>query len=228
MDIDTVWSHIDRQRRELAAVLSRFAAEDWDVPSLCTGWTVRDVAGHAALSPQYRWRDVPRLMALGRMSMDRAIMLDAEAYGWVQRSAFDGTDGWSLTDAGRRRNEEMLAAELDGNRGARATVVAVHDMFVPVNGAVTKLITEWQLADDHADGGQTLAALEKATDVLGWMEHRLTDHLARFSGYVLRFDRARERAHQDPQWVAGVGIDSCHQVWFELHEDLIATLGLRR
>ena len=29
-------------------------------------------------------------------------------------------------------------------------------------------------------------------------------------------------------WVDRTDIDSCHRVWFELHEDLIATLGLSR
>jgi hypothetical protein len=28
--------------------------------------------------------------------------------------------------------------------------------------------------------------------------------------------------------VAGTGIDSCHVVWMELHEDLISTLGIQR
>jgi hypothetical protein len=28
--------------------------------------------------------------------------------------------------------------------------------------------------------------------------------------------------------VTGVGIDSCHTVWFELHEDLLATLNIER
>jgi hypothetical protein len=28
------------------------------------------------------------------------------------------------------------------------------------------------------------------------------------------------------RWVDGVGIDSCHLVWMQLHEDLLATLGL--
>jgi hypothetical protein len=29
-------------------------------------------------------------------------------------------------------------------------------------------------------------------------------------------------------WVAQPKIDSCHTVWMELHEDLLATLGLER
>ncbi len=29
-------------------------------------------------------------------------------------------------------------------------------------------------------------------------------------------------------WVDGLGRDFCHAVWFELHEDLLATLGIAR
>jgi hypothetical protein len=32
----------------------------------------------------------------------------------------------------------------------------------------------------------------------------------------------------DRPWVDGSDRDSCHTVWFQLHEDLLATLGLRR
>jgi len=30
------------------------------------------------------------------------------------------------------------------------------------------------------------------------------------------------------RWVDAIGIDSCHTVWFQLHEDLLATLGIPR
>ena len=32
----------------------------------------------------------------------------------------------------------------------------------------------------------------------------------------------------EPAWITGMDRDSCHRVWFELHEDLIATPGLVR
>ena len=32
----------------------------------------------------------------------------------------------------------------------------------------------------------------------------------------------------EKKWVDEPGIDSCHMVWFELHEDLLTTLGLER
>lgn len=52
MDTDTVWRHIDTERESLAGVLDHLTPEQWAHPSLCTAWTVRDVAAHLA------WNDV--------------------------------------------------------------------------------------------------------------------------------------------------------------------------
>ena len=46
MDSDTVWQHIDDERAWLADLLESLAQEAWQQPSLCEGWTVRDVAAH--------------------------------------------------------------------------------------------------------------------------------------------------------------------------------------
>lgn len=54
MDADEAWETIDRRRARLADVLTELSPEEWARPSLCEGWTVRDVAGHltmAALRP---------------------------------------------------------------------------------------------------------------------------------------------------------------------------------
>jgi len=50
MDLDAVWAAIDEQRLDLAALLDELADEEWEHPSLCTGWRVRDVAAHLALA----------------------------------------------------------------------------------------------------------------------------------------------------------------------------------
>jgi hypothetical protein len=58
---------------------------------------------------------------------------------------------------------------------------------------------------------------------------QLADDLTRFAGYPDRFSAALERVdHGQRNWVDGSRIDSCHTVWFELHEDLLSTLGLER
>ncbi len=52
MDAETSWQVIAGQRRALADLLDGLTAEQWRTPSLCAGWTVRDVAAHVALAPQ--------------------------------------------------------------------------------------------------------------------------------------------------------------------------------
>ena len=65
MDRDQVWQVIDAQRMNLAALLEQLPAGDWRQPSLCAGWTVRDVAAHltlqqvgpgGAIAMMVRWR----------------------------------------------------------------------------------------------------------------------------------------------------------------------------
>ncbi|MBW4700489.1 MULTISPECIES: hypothetical protein [unclassified Micromonospora] len=65
-------------------------------------------------------------------------------YGWVGRSSFAEQAGWSLTTAGRRRNEAQLRAELDRVR-AHGTVADTHELFLTLNGGATRVFTAWQL-----------------------------------------------------------------------------------
>jgi hypothetical protein len=50
VDVDEVWRHTHEQRRALAALLRDLSDDEWAVPSLCEGWTVRDVAAHVMRS----------------------------------------------------------------------------------------------------------------------------------------------------------------------------------
>ena len=152
-------------------------------------------------------------------------LLDAQAVGWVTRSAFADLVGWSLSEAGRRRNEAQLRDELD-LVDARDRVAALHDEFLPFNTRATEAFTAWQLEPGFPDGvHRELSDLARALDDL---ERSLTTQLSRFGGYHDRFSAALARARHDPVWITGMEVDSCHRVWFELHEDFIATLGLRR
>jgi hypothetical protein len=156
----------------------------------------------------------------------------ARARGWVDHTSFAGDGGWSVTEAGKRQEERLLAAELDA-AGARAVVAEVHRDFLPLNDLVTAACTAWQLtelgvAERPVTLSATIAALERPARELGALEERLTGCLARFAGYHGRFVAALGRAAIEPVWLTGTDRDSCHRVWFELHEDLIATLGLAR
>jgi uncharacterized protein (TIGR03083 family) len=72
MDSDTLWRHVDEQRTTLADLLDGLDDSQWRTPSLCEGWTVRDVAAHLAMA-QSRLRDVLVPVATSVFSMDRMI-----------------------------------------------------------------------------------------------------------------------------------------------------------
>lgn len=57
MDSDAVWQHIDSERAWMADLLESLPAADWERPSLCAAWTVRDVGAHLTFA-QARTRDV--------------------------------------------------------------------------------------------------------------------------------------------------------------------------
>jgi uncharacterized protein (TIGR03083 family) len=52
MSDQTLWAAIDAQRERTADLLDRLDDQEWSRPSLCTGWTVRDVAAHLTLQQQ--------------------------------------------------------------------------------------------------------------------------------------------------------------------------------
>ena len=52
MDEERSWQSITAQRLSLAELLESLSDADWEQPSLCAGWRVRDVAAHVAFAPQ--------------------------------------------------------------------------------------------------------------------------------------------------------------------------------
>ena len=72
MDRDQVWQVIDAQRLSLAGLLEQLSADEWQQPSLCTGWTVRDVAAHLTLQ-QIGLGGAIGMMVRWRGSLDRTI-----------------------------------------------------------------------------------------------------------------------------------------------------------
>jgi hypothetical protein len=178
--------------------------------------------------------DTARIAARVGLAEDevRDHLLDAQAHGWAAYSSYAGEGGWSLTEAGRAQGERLLAAELDGV-GARAVAEEVYRDFLPLNDVVVAACTAWQLAEmgigeQTMTLTETIATLQGPATALAGIEARLSSHLDRFAGYQHRFTTALTKAGDEPAWITGTDRDSCHRVWFELHEDLIATLGLVR
>jgi len=61
MQRDEYWQLIAAERLSLAELLDGLSPAEWETPSLCEGWRVRDVAAHVALPPQVP--GLPRLLA---------------------------------------------------------------------------------------------------------------------------------------------------------------------
>jgi len=49
MNADRIWQATDAQRAALCDFLAGLGDDDWRRPSLCAGWTVKDVAAHLTL-----------------------------------------------------------------------------------------------------------------------------------------------------------------------------------
>ncbi|MFB4278171.1 transcriptional regulator [Nonomuraea sp. MTCD27] len=165
---------------------------------------------------------------------------DGQARGWVEHTAFAGTGGWSLTESGRAENERRLAAELARVGGAEE-VRGIYREFLPLNALLLRACTDWQLrptagdrlaVNDHSDPAWDARILDELAAIdreLTPLAERLGNVLTRFRGYDTRFTTALARARAgEGAWVDRTDVDSCHRVWFELHEDLIATLGIDR
>ena len=52
MDREDSWRTITSLRLGLADLLDELSEAEWEAPSLCAGWRVRDVAAHVAMTPQ--------------------------------------------------------------------------------------------------------------------------------------------------------------------------------
>ena len=50
LSTDAVWATVDQERRDLADLLETLSDAQWDTPSLCEGWRVREVAAHLTLA----------------------------------------------------------------------------------------------------------------------------------------------------------------------------------
>ncbi|MDV2980527.1 UNVERIFIED_CONTAM: transcriptional regulator [Actinomycetes bacterium ARC8] len=173
---------------------------------------------------------------IARVKLDehpvRELIQRAQAAGQVTWTQFADQGGWSLTEAGKAHGEHLLAAELGATK-TRTLVQEVLDGFGPLNSLVAGACTRWQLtelglAQPPADLEQILADLARAADELEVLEARLSSGLSRFAGYHCRFTAAVEHARRETGWICGTDRDSAHQIWFELHEDLLATLGRSR
>ena len=144
--------------------------------------------------------------------------------------------GWSLTPSGREAHQALLAAERE-SAGTRDVVGAAYDEFLGINADLIQVCTNWQVKpdgalNDHADAGYDAGVIDGLATIDGRVQPvcaRLSDQVARFDRYGPRLSAALARVRAgDGQWFTSPAVESYHTVWFELHEDLLQTLGINR
>lgn len=101
MEADRVWRHIHAERRALRDVLQELTDDDWESPSVCTGWRIRDVAAHAIAAPQLRLRGMPAMAWRGRFNFDRMGLIDGRRRG--QAPITDIISQYEIYDGSRHR-----------------------------------------------------------------------------------------------------------------------------
>lgn len=164
-------------------------------------------------------------------------LIDLAVAGLVTHVAGD-FGGWALTEAGRTADAERIAEEL-ATTGARAAVADAYERFLVLNPELLELCTAWQLravggvvtANEHTDASYDARVLGRLADL-----HRRADSLCadlsaaapRFGRYRVRLAVALARARSGELDAVSDSVESYHTVWFQLHEDLLATLGIPR
>lgn len=170
---------------------------------------------------------------------DVAIELKALAEDGLVLRRDGRASGWSLTSDGRSAEASALADELE-RTGMRLAVEGAYQRFRKVNPELLDVCTAWQLKNvggaqtinDHADADYDAAVVAR----LGAVHAQATPVVADLASTLPRFARYPERlAHAlakvqagETEWFTKPLLDSYHTVWFELHEDLLSTLGIQR
>ena len=139
----------------------------------------------------------------------------------------------------RAEGERRLAVELEVT-GTRARTEVLYRRFLVLNPEVLRVASAWQVRtingvdvpNDHADEDHDAAVIAEMEALHRRAEGLLAEFeapLPRLAGYRPRLNLALGRVRSgEGDWFVRPGLDSYHTVWFELHENLLATLGRRR
>ena len=98
---DELWGHVHAARAALASLLAGLEPRQWDEPSLCPGWRVRDVAAHVISAPQTTPWGLAASFARGRGDFNRTVLLDARRRGSAPPATILGD--YRRLDRSRRR-----------------------------------------------------------------------------------------------------------------------------
>lgn len=141
---------------------------------------------------------------------------------------------WQLTPAGRAAHPEVLAKDIAGLD--LDSLKPHYHNFLEINDTFKHLCGDWQLRDgapnDHSDAKYDKEIIQRLMKLHGNAEPivlTMATIVPRLSPYVPRLDSTCKLVVGGANnMFTGVMCGSFHDVWMELHEDLILTQGIDR
>ncbi len=73
LETDERWQVVDAERASLAELLAGLSAAEWELPTRCGDWRVRDVAAHLTIAARLSYGTVAREFVRARGNVDRMI-----------------------------------------------------------------------------------------------------------------------------------------------------------
>ena len=146
---------------------------------------------------------------------------------------FEARELWQLTPEGKERH----AAEIVDAAAAHGTGLRAHyEPFLELNTELKELCTAWQTRggepNDHTDAtydGERLSELDQFNERCAPVLDGFAEVVPRFAAYRHRLTGATARAvNGETKMFTGVMCGSFHDIWMELHEDLIQLLSIDR
>jgi hypothetical protein len=142
---------------------------------------------------------------------------------------------WQLTPDGRAHHAELLVDDVQ--RSGAVPIIAEHyEQFLEINGTFKQLCTDWQLRggapNDHSDTDYDRDVLDRLRSLHATAQPVVASigtAMLRLEPYAPRLASVVERVGSgETNLFTGVMCGSYHDVWMELHEDLILTQGIDR
>ncbi|MEV0854462.1 MarR family transcriptional regulator [Nocardia fluminea] len=141
--------------------------------------------------------------------------------------------GSALTPSGREEHHARLLSD-PSTSTARPAIETFYAAFLPVNGRFKETCRDWQLRsdtepNDHSDSEYDQSVIDRLAQVdtdLAPALQALGQQVPRFGRYRDRLATALERVRSgDNGAFARPMYNSYHDIWMELHEDLLLSLN---
>jgi len=126
---DDYWSAVTAMRLTVADLLEELTPQQWERPSLCAGWRVRDVAGHLSLIPTITTWEMVRAAPRGRFNPHRINTLLARKYA-------EASPATIVARIREHADERRTAKVLDVRDSLFDLVVHSQDIAVPLGRTV--------------------------------------------------------------------------------------------